>query len=78
MYIFTKSYSLQLNSFSLLPEFCEAALGLRQPLFAHGFLLVEVGVGVVAVVLGNLVGLAVAGVGLDFGGLVCKEKGHLN
>ena len=70
MYIFIKSCSFQRNSFSLLPEFRKAALGLRQPLFAHGFFLVEVGVGVVAVVLGNLVGLTEAGVGLDFSGLV--------
>ena len=58
-----------------LPELREAALGLLEPLLTHGVLVIEVGVGVVAVVLGNLIGLAMAGIGFDFGGLICRENG---
>ncbi len=58
----------------LLPKLGKAALGLLQPLFVHVLLVIEVGVWIVGVVLRNLVGLAMAGVGFGFSGFVWKEK----
>ena len=38
----------------ILPELCEPTLGLGDPLLGHVLLIVEIGVGVVREVLGNL------------------------